>query len=339
MATNLTNTQVVLAAGLPKDIITQLKSSESTTFTPAANQFLTAIVNKIVYQKVDTISFSNPFKKFDSYPVTYGDSIENIYVDKLTGRVFNKDNTNPFEVKAPNVTALYTSINYEMQYLVTVEDKLIKRAALNEYGFQSIINSIVESLAMSRDVDEYTATIIMLNNSDIYAKGFESVSYSSTATDSEIANIVMHKLTDTVTDFKLPSFDNNKKGVMSVTDPSHALIVIKQSLLNKINLDYLEGVYNLNKVDLQSMIIPVRSFMVTMNTTSGDTLSPSATGDDIDFIVVDTRGFDNHVALNDGETIRNPANKSTNHFSNLWKILAYRQDYQARAFKLVKSSS
>lgn len=338
MATNLTNTEVLLAAGLPSDMATKLRTAQGNTYTALANQFVDAIVNKIVYQKVETVSFSNPFKKYDSFPVTFGDTIENVYVDKVVGRVFKKDNTNPFEIKAPNVVSSYVSINYEMQYLLTVEDKLLKRACLNEYGFMGLINTLVESLAMSRDVDEYTATIIMLNNSNIYKGGFEQLAYANGATDSEIANIAVHKIVDTMTDFQLPSFDNNKKGVLASTDKSHLLLVIKQSLYNKINLDYLSGVFNLSKTELTGHIIPVRSFKATIITTSGQTLTPSESGDDIDFVIVDTRGFDNHVALSAGETIRNPANLSTNHFSNLWKIISYRLDFQARAYKMVKAS-
>ena len=334
MATALSNSEVIAAIGLPSDIATTLKTAQGDTFKAAANQFITAIVNKIVYQRVEKMRFNNPFKKYDGFPVNYGDTIENIFVDKVNGYKFNKDATDPFAKTGPVVKSSYVSINYEMQYAVTIEDSLLRRAVVNEYGFMNVINAILASLVTGRSVDEYLATLIMLNNTNIYAGGFEDVDVSGATTDKDKMAIVTKKIVNVSHDFMLPSVDNNKKKVLTVTDKSDLLLVIKQSLLDSINLDYLTGLYNLNKVDMMGEIIPVRSFKAVVNTGSGDPLTPSENGDDIDFIIIDSKGFDNHVALEDGGTIYNPKGKYTNHFTNLWKIISYRPDFQARAFKL-----
>lgn len=333
MATVLSNEQIVTAIGLPSSIVTDLQTAQGDEFKAVANQFLTALVNKIVYQKVETMKFDNPFKKFDGYPINYGDTIENIYVDKAMGDKFNKDATDPFEKTAPTVKSMYATINYEMQYPITIEDKILKRAALNQSGFMNLTNAILKSLITGRSVDEYLATIIMLNNEDIYAKGFETVSVSALGETAK-AKAITKKIASVVRDFALPSIDNNKLGVMNVTSPDHCLLIIKDSLAEDINFDYLSGVYNLSKVELGAKIIRVRSFKAVVNTLSGQSLTPNEKGDDIDFVILDDRGFDNHVALEDGGTIYNPRGKYTNYFSNLWKVISYRYDFQARAFKL-----
>lgn len=334
MATVLSNSEVVASIGLPQSIVTSLQTAQGDEFSATANQFIGALVNKIVYQKVETMDFDNPFKKYDSYPVNYGDTIENVFVDRAQGDKFNKDATDPFAKTGPTVKSLYANINYEMQYPVSIEDSLLRRAALNEYGFMNLINAILKSLVTGRSVDEYLATIIMLNNSDIYANGFESLDVTGETTLTGQMGVVTKAIINTVHDMKLPSIDNNKMKVMQSTSTNHSLIVMKQSLLDNINLDYLTGLYNLSKADLESKIITVRSFMAVVNTINGGTITPSSTGDDIDFIIIDDRGFDNHVALQDGGMIYNPRGKYTNHYSNLWKIISYRYDYQARAFKI-----
>ena len=164
--TNLSNSEIVALLGLPDDIIDTLQVAQGDTFSAAANQFLSALVNKICYQKLDRMSFSNPFKKFESFPVRYGDTIENIYVEIPKGYVYDKDATDPFTKSVPNVKALYATINFEMQYPATIQDVLLRRAALNEYGFMQIIEGILASLGTRKDVDEYTATINMLNNKE-----------------------------------------------------------------------------------------------------------------------------------------------------------------------------
>ena len=328
MANNygLTNAQMVDFLGLPQDIITKLQTAQGDTFSATANQFLSALVNKIVYQSVDSMEFTNPFKKFDGRPINYGETIENIFVEMPEGYKFNSEATNPFAKKKPSVKTLYASINYDMQYKVTIEDSLLRRAALNEYGFMNLIDTILAQLQKRVSLDEYFATIAMLNNEDIYAAGFEEVSVSSDA--KARAEKVTRTIINTMSRFTLPGNGNNALGVLQSSKKEDVLLIIKAELLNDINLDYLAGVYNLSKVDLLSQIIPVDSFVTT--NASGEEV-----GTDIDFVMLDTKGFDIHTNLQDGGMIYNPEGKYTNHYANLWKVLSFKYFYNARAYKLV----
>ena len=328
--TNLTNTEIVASLGLPEDIVEKLATAQGEEFQVTANQFISTLINKIVYSKVDKMEFSNPFKRFEGFPVRYGDTIENIFTEVPQGYTFDKDATDPFAKKVPSVKVLYASINYEMQYETTIQDALLRRAALNEYGFMQLIESILANMGTRKSVDEYTATIRMLNNEDIYADGFEEVDVSAMSTDSEKYKAVTQKIVDVVTDFALPCVDNNALGVLNVSRREDVLLIIKQSLLNHINLDFLSGVFNLSKVDLIKQIIPVRSF----KTIAPDTEQAEEVGEDLDFVILDTKGFDIHPALEDSGMIYNPKGKYTNHFTNSWKIISYKYFHNARAYKV-----
>lgn len=326
----ITNSEILEYLELPNSIATDLATQEGTQFQATANQFLNALVNKIVYQKVENMNFTNPFKRFDSYPVQYGDTIENVYVELPKGYTFDKDATDPFVKFVPSVKTLYATINYDLQYPVTIQDALLRRAAMTPYGFQNLIDSILATLNTSKEIDEYFATIRMLNNPAIYANGFENVTYAQGATDADKAKLITHTIVDVSSDFELPKCSNNKMAVMNMTQKSDILLVIKKNLLNMINLDYLAGVYNLSKVELLKNIITVDTFQ-TKNE------SGVAQGADIDFVILDTNGFDNHVALQDGGMIYNPRGKYTNHFLNLWKIMGFKYWANARAFKLTEA--
>lgn len=334
MANALSNTQILKSIGLPATIANEVATAQGDTYVAKANEVLSALVNKIVYQRVEYMEFDNPFKKYDGFPVEYGDTIENIFVDTQLGEKFDKDATDPFKKTGAVVKSTYSHINYEMQYPITIEDKLMKRCCLSEFGLMRLVDVIVSRLAMKSSVDEYLGTIIMLNNKDIYAKGFEEIDVSKATTDAEKYKIVAKTMGNVSDDMALPSIDNNKMGVMNVTGKDRQLLIIKQTLLRSIDMDYLAGVFNLSKIDLLKNIIPVRSFKAVINTSSGATITPSEKGDDIDFVILDERGFDNHVALQDGGSIYNPKGKYINYFLNLWKIISYRYDFQARAFKL-----
>lgn len=322
----LTNEELVEYLELPDTIIEDLKTAQGSQFQAVANQFLEPLFNKVIYQSVEQMDFANPFKKYDSYPVQYGDTIENIFIETPKGYQFNKDATDPFTKVKPSVKTLYATINYEMQYETTIEDSLLRRAVLNRYGFMNLIDGILRSLEQAATNDEYFATIGMLNNENIFAEGFQDVKRGTS--NEETAKIITEKVVDTMSSFTLPMTSNNKLNVLHTTRDSDVLLIIKYKLLNMINLDYLSGVYNLSKVDLVKNIIVVDTFQV-----AGE--DGTLKGEDIDFMVIDTRGFDNHVALQDGGMIYNPKGKYTNHFYNLWKIISFKYFYNARAFKLV----
>ena len=308
--TLLTNGEIIKALGLPSDILTKLAVEQGTTFQATANEFISALVNKIVYQKVDSMkSFSNPFRKYESYPVKYGDTIENVFTELPQGYTFDKDATDPFTKYVPSVKTLYATINYEMQYATTIQDVLLRRAVLNEYGLMNLVNTIIATLNKRKDIDEYQATVFMLNNEDIYADGFEELDVSDEATDTGKYKAITQKIVDVVTDFALPSSSNNKLGVLNVTPKNKCVLVIKQELLNHINIDFLAGVFNLEKTELIKNIISVRSFQVINPADAG-----SIVGEDIDFVILDEDGFDIHNALEDSGMIYNPKGKYTNHF-------------------------
>lgn len=326
----LTNAELIEYLELPADILDTLGTAQGDTYQATANQFLSALVNKIVMQSVEDATFENPFKKYDGRPIRFGDTIENIFVEMPKGYKYDKDATDPFTRKNPSVQSLYAVINYEMQYETTIYDSLLRRAALTEYGFMNLIDTILAQLRKSMNIDEYFATIRMLNNADIYANGFETI--TKDADQSKTAAAVAEKIVNVTSAFQHPMTANNKARVMNVTAPSDVLLVIKYDLLNSINLDYLTGVFNLSKVDLIKNIITVDSFQVA---TDDEEAESPLVGEDIDFIIIDTKGFDNHVALEDGGMIYNPKGKYTNHFMNLWKIISYKYFHNARAFKLV----
>ena len=134
MSNGLTNTELLQYLELPESIVEAIQTAEGSTFTAVANEFLEAIYNKVVYSRVFAMDFTNPFKKYDGYPIKFGDTIENIFVEVPKGYKYNKDATDPFGRVNPVVKALYKSINYEMQYETTIYDALLRRCTLNEYG-------------------------------------------------------------------------------------------------------------------------------------------------------------------------------------------------------------
>ena len=326
----LTNTELIKYLELPEDIIDDLKTLQGTQFTAKANEFLTALYNKVIYSRVFAMDFENPFRKYEGYPIEFGDTIENIFVEVPKGYKYDKDATDPFGRVNPVVRAYYASINVQLQYETTVYDVQLRQACLNQFGFMNIIDNILAALAKAVNIDEYFQTLTLLNNEDLYVGGFEEIEKG--ADDTQTAAAVCEKIVDTVSSFQHPMTSNNKAGVLQVSSPNNLIVIMKYGLKNKINMKYLTGLFNLNKVGDMPTIITCDGFQVAQDDGHEGL---ELVGEDIDFIVMDTGAFDMHTALRDGGMIYNPKGLYTNHFYNLWKIMSIKLFYNMRAFKLV----
>lgn len=323
---------------LPDTVIANIQSKQPSVYEPAANQFLSALVNKLLYQVVDGYDFDNPFAKFDKFDIEYGDSVENVWVNPVKGYDYDPDNTNPFGQVKPTVTVTYATINSERQYKITINDSYLRRAVMSASGLSRLVGELLSQLPKAASRDNYMLQMAMLQTEGIYASGFEEVEEEATA--EETAKKVTAKIVDVATSFTSRNTVNNAAGVLNTSSLSDVLLIVRRDVYNSINLDYLTGVFNLEKVDLIKNIMVLDDLRyVELDTSENASTTPTVEGEDLAFIVVDTRGFDNHMALQDGGMIYNPQGKYTNHFYNVWRITSFKHTYNARAFKLVEPSA
>lgn len=337
MSTLLSNNEVLAVLGLPADMITTLQSSSQDTYEPNSNKFLNTLTNKITKQQVAVTTFANPFSIFDKEPLTFGDTIENIRIDIANGVPYSKATDDPFARTKPIAKGKYVSDNFEYQWASTIEQKELAKACLLSNGFMQISDAIVESMNTARAIEEYNAEITYLNQAALYANGIETIGTKAVEADEKKkAKLLTKTLAKAVKDMTFPATDNNAAKVMNVSKFDDLYVIIKEDVLEDINFDYLEGVFNLSKVEIAKHFIEIRSFQTIKNTEDSGThaITPTVTGDDICFAVLDKRGFDNHVMLDLGTSIYNPKKHYTNLFHTLWKIFNYRNDFNARAFKI-----
>lgn len=335
--TLLTNATLVAGLNLPASILEGLKSNDREVYEKTSNEFLTALINKIAAQRVEAMErYSNPFKQYDGAPVAYGDTIENVGIGYIQGEVYDKNATDPYEIKTPTeIKTQYCSVNYKMVYPVTTYEQSLRHAVLSETGLMNILDSIVEMLDTSKSMDEYQAQVAFLNNPDIYAEGIKQLTYPKGASAATIGKSYSDIIFRVSHDFKFPSSQNNAMGFkMQHSTINNLMICMKQDIKDSIDLDYLAGVFNLTKVQLEAKIETVRDFRVTSVDESNHPISKGA---DIDFIIFDTRGFDNHVNLEVTTSIYNPRNLAFNTFVHFWKIFGFKKWHNAKAYKFTEA--
>lgn len=271
-------------------------------YQPAKNSLLEALYNKIALTLIDSMTFENPFDRFRRADINYGDTLEDIFVDIPEGYEYNAKDENPFAQVQPDVKALYSTINKQLQYEQTIHDAEFRRALRSPYGLDSLVTRIVNTLREASKVDDFLIGKQILSNEDVYGK----IIYlgEPTGDKSATGRALLEAIKTAGAGMKFPSREFNQQGVMDNTPMNRQVLFITSQYKNIIDLDVLAGLYNLDKADITQQIIELDNFN-------------DAT---IGAVLVDERFLNFHYALQDGGLIYNPKALATNHFWNSWSI-------------------
>lgn len=120
-----------------------------------ANEFMTAVLNKLVKSVVHTKLFENPLKALKQGTKPLGDTIEEIYNNFLKGEQFDPTGANLLNRKLPDTKAVYHRMNYKMQYPITVQREQLAKAFLSYDNLESYITNLINTLYNSAELDEF----------------------------------------------------------------------------------------------------------------------------------------------------------------------------------------
>ena len=284
-------------------------------YAPAKNQLLNALYNKIALTLISSVEFNNAFSRFRGEPISYGDTIEDIYIGIPDGYDYDPTNTNPFGQNAPDVKALYHTLNKQMQYKQTIHDAEFRRAMRTPYGLDSLVSKIIATLKTSSEYDDWLIGKEILSQEKCYGKVvMMGVRTGTPATDGKT---LLNAVKDAGLGMRFPTDAYNQQGVLQVTPVSKQVLIICAEYKKEIDLDVLAGVYNLSKADITQSIIEVDRFN-----------DPT-----IGAVLVDEDFLRFHYALEDGGLIYNPQGLYTNHFWNSWAVCTARLYKNAVMFK------
>lgn len=285
------------------------------------------VIGKIVRQHIfDTVydRSENPFADFFQEKLEAGENVEDLYVDLITGDTpaWNDDGSYALSKKAPNVTAIYHKKNFEMQYKVSTSYAQSKSAFLTPAGVDSLTNRILGTLNSSCEYDLYLQCLELL--STMYNKGVFKRQYGySLANESGIKGF-LKDLKKTVKDFKFMNTKYNPLGLNTKTNPDNIIIITKPKYLAEIDVEFLAGVFNLEKTALDGRIIEVPDDYGFGTYDTAD--------NPIYALVLDKRALRIFPTLFEGGSIYNPANLCTNTFLTDCFVFSYATFMNAVAF-------
>ena len=128
-------------------------------YRPFWNEFLNGFVNRIGAIYARNQMWQNPLSVFKKGLMAYGDTVEEYMTDLLEAHTYDPDRNYGenvlFGQERPNVEVNYHRVNRQDFYKVTINEKLMRRAFLNEGGLSQLIGQIMESPLKSDQFDEF----------------------------------------------------------------------------------------------------------------------------------------------------------------------------------------
>ena len=300
--------------------INQTNLHELSLHTPTEmNDFLNVIV-KIVRQYVFDTTFDvsdNPFAQFFGEKLPVGYTVEDLYVDLITGTTpaWNDDGSYALSKKVPSVSSLYHSENYEMQYKVSDSYPQMQSAFTTMPAFESLVNRIRGTLNSSAQYDLFLQTLNLISTA-ITRSAFK-IEYGYSIDTQDGIKALLKRMKSLAKDFKFMNTDYNYFGFNTKTPPEDIVIITKPSVLETINVDYLAGVFNLSNAEINERIIEVPDKYGFGALDADDSLIHPL------MIIMDRRMLRIFPTFFEGSSIFNPASFVYNTFLTMKYIFSY----------------
>lgn len=210
-----------------------------------ANQFLNALVNRIALVRVKSAVFNNAYAELKKGYLEFGETVEEVFVNIAKAREFNPDKGEARELKRtiPDVRTAFHTMNWRVQYPVTIQDEDLRMAFTSINGVTDLIAKIVDSVYTAAEYDEYLLFKYLMIKGIAHGKMYP---VSIGAGDMSEAAIAFRGTSNKLT-FMGKKY--NASGVTTTTLKSDQYIFMDSDYNASYDVQVLAGAFNMDKAD------------------------------------------------------------------------------------------
>lgn len=294
-----------------------------------ANQFLSALLNRIALVKIKSARFNNPYRELKKGYLEFGETIEDVFVQIAKAREFSAEKAEARELKRtiPDVRAAFHVMNWRVQYPVTIQEEDLARAFLSIEGVQDLIARIVDSVYTASYLDEYLLfkylIIKAVSHGHMYPVGISGDLKASAVAFRGTSN----KLT-------FMSDRYNDAGVTTTTPKSDQYIFMDSDFNAAYDVDVLSAAFNMDKADFMGRLMLIDDFTTFDNArfseiaANSDMIEPVTDAElalmaKVKAVLVDAEWFQVYDNLDKFTEKYVASGLYWNYFYNVWKTVCY----------------
>lgn len=216
-----------------------------------ANQFLNALVNRIALVQVKSSLYNNPYARLKKGYLEFGETIEEVFVEIAKAREFSAEKAAAREFKRtlPDVRSAFHTMNWRVQYPVTIQDEDLRMAFLSINGVQDLISKIIDAVYTGAEYDEFLLFKYLMIKA--ISHGMMKPVSIGDGTDMKDAAVAFRATSNNMTFLKTTY---NMNGVHTKTDKANQIIFMDSTYNAKYDVNVLASAFNMDKADFMGSL-------------------------------------------------------------------------------------
>ena len=296
-----------------------------------ANQFINALVNRIALVRVKSATFNNDYAELKKGYLEFGETVEEVFVNIAKAREFSAEKAKDREFKRtlPDVRSAFHTMNYRVQYPITIQDEDLRMAFMSINGVQDLIAKIVNSVYVAEQYDEFLLFKYLLIKAIANGKtyGMPVTKPDDYKNWAAAFRSVSNKLT-------FMSKTYNAAGVTTVTPKADQYIFMDSDFNAKFDVNVLASAFNMDKADFMGRLKLIDDFTTFDNERFSEIMAGSdmiepvteqelAMMGVVHAIIVDREWFQIYDNNNKFSEDYVASGMYWNYFYNVWKTVSY----------------
>ena len=222
-----------------------------------ANQFLNALVNRIALVQVKSSLYNNPYVRLKKGYLEFGETVEEVFVEIAKAREFSAEKAASRELKRtlPDVRSAFHSMNWRVQYPVTVQDEDLRMAFTSINGVQDLIAKIIDSVYTGAEYDEYLLFKYLMIKA--ISHGMMKPISIGNGTDMKDAAVAFRGTSNNLTFLKT---EYNANGVHTKTDKANQIIFMDSTYNASYDVNVLASAFNMDKANFMGSLYLIDSW-------------------------------------------------------------------------------
>ena len=238
------------------------------TNTVVMNEFMSMLVNRIVYTMFEDKYFRNPLQVLEGDAIPLGQIGQEIYVNPAKARKYNVDDfAGLLQRYEADVKVQYQKVNMDLQYPVTVSRHALKEAFVSWDSLERFIGQLANSLYNGAYIDEFYYTKMIVSNA--YRENIAQIQVIDEPNTEALAKAFVSKARTLYLNFQMPSTDYNAwaknensygKPVKTWTNPEDIVFLVRNDIRAYLDVEVLASSFNIDRATLLGNILPVDNF-------------------------------------------------------------------------------
>lgn len=221
-----------------------------------ANQFLNALINRIALVKVKSAVFNNAYAELKKGYLEFGETVEEVFVGIAKAREFSAEKAEAREFKRtlPDVRSAFHTMNWRVQYPITIQNEDLRMAFTNIGGVQDLIAKIVDAVYTAAEYDEYLLFKYLIIKAISHGKMFP------VAFDSSAIKNAAKKFRGFSNQLTFMSNKYNASGVTTTTPKEEQFIFMDAQYNADYDVDVLASAFNMDKATFSGKLKLIDDF-------------------------------------------------------------------------------